>query len=165
MSLIDEKGRILGRVNIIDLLLVLLVAALVLGSLYKLDLFNRFQPQEQPVAVSVIIDDVRSYTADALQEGDPVWESVENAFIGRIVKKEVRPARKVVPRADGSLVESESPTRYDVILTIEGSLVVKGSDIYVGKKDIKIGSKVYIKTPRAAAESYAIDLAVKSRPQ
>lgn len=161
MSIIDEKGRLLGKVNIIDLLLVLLVLGVIAGSLYKFDLFNRFQPQQQEVTATVAIYEVLDYTVEALQEGDLVLESVENAPIGRIVKKEVAKARKEVPNADGELVEAVSPNRYDIVLTLEGPLEVKGEDIYVGKKVIKIGSKLFVRAPKAVAEGYIIKLGVK----
>lgn len=150
MALIDDKGRLFGKINIIDLAIVLIIIGVVTGSLYKLQLFGRHTSDERPVTVTLYLKEVSQETVDALQVGDMLTESTENLPLGKIVDREVRRTIKDTPTADGRLVAAASPTKFDVYLTTEGNLRVIGDQVFVGRRDIKIGLSLNIKSPRAA---------------
>jgi hypothetical protein len=149
LALVDNKGRLFGKINIIDLVIVLIILGVVAGSLYKLQLFGRHTSDERPVTVTLYLKEVSPETVDALQEGDILTESTENLPLGKVIKKEVRKALKEAPTADGRLVAADSPTKFDVYLTTEGNLRVTGDQVLVGRRDIKVGLNLNIKSPRA----------------
>jgi len=149
LALVDNKGRLFGKVNIIDLAIILIILAVVMGSLYKFKLYDRHTSDERPVTVTLMLREVSQETVNALQVGDQLTESTENLPLGKIISKEVRKALKEAPTADGRLVEAESPNKYDVVLITEGNLRVTGDQVLVGRRDIKIGLSLNIKSPRS----------------
>jgi hypothetical protein len=162
LALVDNKGRLFGKVSIIDVAIILIIVAVVTGSLYKLKLFDRHTSDEQLVAVTILLREVSLETVEALRVGDQLTESTENLPLGIIVKKEVRKALKDAPTADGRLVAAESPNKFDVVLTTEGNLRVTGDQVFVGRRDIKIGLSMNIKSPRSVCFPVVTDFQVKN---
>lgn len=121
MRLIDDKGRLFGLVNIVDLAVVLLVVAVAARIGLKSRLLRAVNPSTlKPVEVVLLIEDVRPATADAVSEGDTIVNAKSNAVLGELIAKEVVPALKEVETADGRLVEAEAPYRKDVYITVRG---------------------------------------------
>lgn len=82
--MIDEKGRLFGKINLIDLIIILIViAALVfLGAKF-------FGPEStaantQEAVVSFYYEECPNYVADQLQAGDSIWDSGDNVVIGTV---------------------------------------------------------------------------------
>lgn len=160
--MIDEKGRLFGKINIIDLAVVVILLAVILGSLYKFGLFSQHTSDVQKVEVTLLLREVSEVTVESLHEGDLLTESTENLPLGIITKKEVHKALKEVPTPDGQLVLAESPNKYDVTLTVEGNLQVVGDQVFIGRRDIKIGRMLNIKTARSLCVPVVIGFEVKS---
>lgn len=105
MPWLDERGRLFGRVNIVDLTVLALVLMVAARLGLKSRLLRAVNPSTvKPVEVVLVVEDVRQATADAMEEGETVLNTKSNAVFGKLVKKEVRPAQKEVETADGRLV-------------------------------------------------------------
>ena len=87
MRLIDDKGRLLGLINIVDLAVILLLAAVATrvgrnpgcsGSEPKLTKDSRSSTAGRRREMA---------TADALAEGDTIFNTKSNAVLGKLVRK------------------------------------------------------------------------------
>ncbi|MGI6605063.1 MAG: DUF4330 domain-containing protein [Firmicutes bacterium] len=146
MPLIDKQGRLFGRVNIIDLAVLVLVLAVAARLGLRSRMLTAVNPSTtSPVEVVILVEDVRQATADAMQEGENVLNTKSNAVLGKLAAKDVRPAAKEVETADGRLVRAESSFRKDVYVTIRGQGQVTPNVILLGGYEMRVGASVAIK--------------------
>lgn len=147
MKLLDERGRLLGRVNVIDLAAVVLVLFVVAAAVYKVAVLNRRVVGEtRPVQLLLEVTQVRDYTTRMVKPGDFVLEHNSSLPVGTIAAVRVEPAREPVQTADGRVVLAEVPERFDMLLTVDGTAVVTDQAITVGGQQVRIGAELRIKT-------------------
>jgi len=145
MKFIDEKGRLFGRVNLFDLMVILLILALIGGASYKyLYLDKKVTLNESDITVTLWIEDIRQVTVDTIKVGDVVREYDSNLVFGKIVKKEVKPHYEQVATADGKIVNSEVEGKYDVYITLECRGIASNNAISIASKEVKIGGTIIL---------------------
>jgi hypothetical protein len=139
--MLDEKGRLFGFINIIDLLVLILILVVAAGFFYK-------QKNTAPVAthtaeVKVICPYLRPEVAEQIHEGDQLLArgQIQPVYIKEV---EVVTARDSDTRADGTLVLQQHPFRKDVYLTLEGPISYTGDEIYMAGQGIRAGLDKYI---------------------
>jgi hypothetical protein len=140
--IIDDRGRLFGKVSIIDLAVILLVVALLGGVYFKLFVYGK-DVKEANTSVfqyQVLVSDVRIISVNALKEGDNVFDENTKELLGKIVKKEVMPSEQNILKNDGTYVKAEKPDRYNVIVTVEASGIISANGYLInGKREIKRG--------------------------
>ena len=117
---IDEKGRIGGRVSIIDALVIVVVVILIVA------VYSRFNVIETPalapvtyeVTYSIFIPTVRETNANLLRPGDAVFSTDTGVNIGRITHVEISPAINPEVTLDGTMVMAEFHERVNVMITL-----------------------------------------------
>ncbi len=147
MALIDGKGRLFGKINIVDLLIVLLVL-LTAGGVY----FVFFGGSDkQVVETSKVIYDfeitnVNKDFVDAITPGDPIRDSTRGNELGKVVSKASRKATMLnEDLINGRYIIAEVPDAYDVVITIEAQANITPANIIVGGAEVKVGKKFFIK--------------------
>lgn len=161
MPWLDERGRLFGRVNIVDLTVLVLVLFVAARLGLKSRLLRAVNPSTvKPVEVVLVVEDVRQATVDAIQEGETVLNTKSNAALGKLVRKEVRPAQKEVATADGRLVLAESPFKKDVYLTVRGEGQVTSNVILLGGAEMRVGASVPVKGLKFSVNSTVLDVKV-----
>ncbi|MDI3269517.1 MAG: DUF4330 domain-containing protein [Bacillota bacterium] len=143
--MIDAHGRLFGRINIIDLAVLILV--LVLAGRTAYGWFVQKPAVEQtlrPITFQVLVERVRQPTADAFKEGDVVYDARSNARLGILRKIEIRPAVLLKTNDDGTKTEVVSDIYREVLLTIEGPGQVTPTAVMVGPLQIHIGTPIKI---------------------
>lgn len=124
---IDEKGKLFGKLSIIDLLVILVFIVAIAGCCYK------FLGNNDTVKVSandtfttvLRIDAVKSFLPDAIEEGEAVYEK-HGGKIGTITDVRTEPYQGIVVDKDNKYLTYEN--RYFVYVTLEckGRVVDKG---------------------------------------
>lgn len=134
-QLIDDEGKILGAVNVIDLLVTLLfIAVIIAGAAF---VFQSSAKASDPAAESlnesmtvVVETTVPPYVADAIEDGSPVAEDVSSV-------EDVR----VVERLEANGTQMETKTQYRVRFTTtlvtqsneKGLPEFRGDRLYIGQ--------------------------------
>lgn len=117
MSVIDHKGRLFGKINLLDLVVVVAVLAVAGRYGYKHFMPNqtRTTGQDTTVEITVKLAKVSPETAATIRKGDPVVDGTSNVRLGAVSKVEVKPATIV----EGG---NEFISKYysDVYVTIAG---------------------------------------------
>lgn len=148
MKLVDDKGRIFGLVNMIDLIVLVFVVALVLGGAYRLygprQNEDIFQQDGNAVLMKGRVFDVSQYTVDVIRKGDIVIDPVARIPFGEIIAVEAVPHRRLVDTADGKVLLSEVPERFDVILSIKGVAQVSEHAIRIASHDVRVGNRIVL---------------------
>lgn len=154
MKLIDDKGRILGKINIFDLIFILAVIVIVGAVGYKLTKNNQ-EEKNVPVAktyiVSVKAAAMPDTFAENLEKDKRIYYTAEDFVNATIVGIREVPAVIEVQTSDGKLVNAESPNLKDVYIDLEVKDISKEPDIRIGKTAVAVGFKLNIKTIYAAA--------------
>ena len=157
---IDEKGKLFGKVSIIDILVVVLIVVGIfgIGFAYKQikandiltenkSLFGQ-QTDLDTLVVTMRLEEVREVTVSAIKEGDEIFAADTGKYIGEISQVSTEPATRTGADIYGDVFEAELPERYDVILTVNvpGKLTDGG---YMTASNIHLvyGSTMEVKTP------------------
>ena len=128
--MIDDKGRVKGRISIIDIILVVALLVLSAGFAYR-NLSPRLAPIVNPTDVfyvTITQTRLRHFVTDAIDVGDVVFRQHERNPIGRVTHIELRPAFDYMLKTDGTVVLAEMEDRHTIFITVEamGSITERG---------------------------------------
>lgn len=136
----DEKGRLFGRISVVDLLVVAVV--LVLG----FAVYSRFFTKETTATMvendrftyTLRIHNVRNVTAEALRVGDAIYAATNDTPLGVIRDIRVEDCYLETSTMDGSLVYAPSEDRYSIYLTVDAEGVIS-NDRYYASRTYELG--------------------------
>ncbi|NLN47578.1 MAG: DUF4330 domain-containing protein [Clostridiales bacterium] len=161
MKIIDDKGRLFGIINIIDLFISILLIVLIGFGAYKIFRVNpTVAVNTQKVTMVYFIQEVRDVTYNAIEEGEIAKDYDKNSVYGKIIKKEALPAKKMAETADGRFVEAEIPNRFDVKIYIEGDAVISKTGVYMGGQEVRVGYTAAIKGKRFGTRGFVYDIII-----
>lgn len=138
-----KNGKIFGKINIIDLLVVIALIIAVLGiGIRVFKLSHNVSGGSRAFEICVKVDDVRDYSVQALKRGGSVFSSKDNIYVGEILNVEVEPAKYDLIMLDGERKLIERSDRYSayVTLRIDGT-VFYGNYSDAAENKIGVGSE------------------------
>lgn len=147
MALIDGKGRLFGKINIVDLLIIVLILSIAGGAYVMFFGGSEKQVLEtSKVVYDFEITNVNKDFVDAIVSGSPIRDSVRGNDLGRVVSKTSRNATMLnEDLINGRYVIADVPDAYDVVITIEANANITPANIIVGGAEVKVGKKFFIK--------------------
>lgn len=149
----DKNGKIGGKISVIDLGVILLVIAAVIG------LCVRFMSSTTTAVTSnetfryvVKVNSVRDFTVKALEKGGILTDKKSELELGEIKNIQTDDAKMQSTTADGNIKWSNLPDRYTCMVTIEaqgresedGYILDDTTELSVGRS-VEIITK-YVKT-------------------
>ena len=148
--MIDAKGKIKGRVSLIDIILILAVVALAAGILYRQtpaiqDMVN----PNTPFYVTIQGDGVRHFIKDAVAEGDIMFRMHDRQPLGEVVAIEVVPAQTFLHHSDGTASLATMEQRYTLNITLRsigtvredtGFYLINGNDHMAPGREVSLHS-------------------------
>ena len=128
MKMIDSKGKLFGKINIIDflLLLVLVAAIAVLGVKF---LGGKTVGDTQTIQMQFYIEEVDKWVAENVKVGDALYDGTFDQELGVVTAVETGEARTWATTADGQYVPA---TRGDDFKSMIITGEVKGTKTAVG---------------------------------
>lgn len=147
MALMDGKGRLFGKINIVDLLIVLFLIAIAAGGyLFFFGGSEKKVVETAKVVYEFEITNVNKDFMDAITTGDPIRDSVRGNELGTVVSKESRQATMLnEDLINGRYVIADVPDAYDVVIAIEADADITPANIIIGGAEVKVGKKFFIK--------------------
>lgn len=159
MRLIDEKGRLFGLVNVVDLLVVLAVLLVLGGAYYKYRGPGIIAGEEKTVRFVVLCPIQRPEVAEEIRVGDRMVSG--SSYTGVVVKDvRTRPSEMVATDSAGRRVQTVDPYYLDVIVTLEGKTTISGATIVMGGQEIRCGKKYFVKSLTYEMEGTVIDVEI-----
>lgn len=137
---LDERGRILGKVNVVDVVVLLVIVALVVFAVVRM---TGGSSETVPVRVTYTVEAVRQATVDQLQTKGTVRDD-SGTLLGNVEKVEVKPTLQENMTPDGELKAFESPIFSDVNIVVIGEGEVSGSTVRIGSIPLRVGKKVTV---------------------
>jgi len=150
--MIDEKGRLFGKINIIDFLVVviLLVAAIAVGfKLLRGSSFFQDAPQKYTINYTVKVSDIQpevfhgiqAYPEDVLMAGGKLYPEAKVIS----VTSEPHPANATVSNQSGTLLIPLEQDLLDLTFTIQAEIEDPITSL-VGTQEVRIGKTHIVKT-------------------
>lgn len=117
--ILDRKGKIGGKVSIIDIavILIIIVVAVGVGMRYGSRITSAVKSEAQ-FEYKIKVENVRSYTVDALKKMGAVTDKKSEKNMGEIINVEVEPATVESVTANGEVIYAERPGYYTCTVTV-----------------------------------------------
>jgi len=159
--LLDEKGKLFGKISIVDIGVLLLIVALLGGAYYKFFMVDKSHnaAKYDTLEYKILVRAVRQYTVDAIEVGADIYEVKTGASMGKIINKEVLPATEQLTKSDGTMVIAEKPGRFNLLVTIQ----VPGVETEYGFRangriDLNRESQQVLDTQKVMIETKIVDV-------
>lgn len=146
---LDEKGRVFGKINIVDLLIVLVLIAAAAWFAYAKfgrDLQEEIAAREVPVRYTIIVRTILPTTADALKKGGQVYEFKTGAAIGTIKEVKTEASDVWTLQEDGRWLVAKYEGRLDAYVTIEATARDGERAVTVNGVEARVGTSIGIAT-------------------
>ncbi|MBQ9915357.1 MAG: DUF4330 domain-containing protein [Clostridia bacterium] len=154
--MIDEKGRLFGKLNLLDLFLILLfIAVAIVAGLF---LSGKDGGSETvPIHYVIEIQNKEEAYFDHVVVGEKVSDGITGAYLGTIYNFEKKPAQ-VISQANDKLVVANPEGRFDGYVTISADAAYAYPDYVLGGEPIKIGSEIAYRSETLAMHGYIVDV-------
>ncbi len=144
MKLVNEKGKLFGIINIVDLIIILLVILVAGGIAYKFT-HKSAQGEIKTVEFQVLVPCIRPELAAAVSVGDKMVSG--SSYTAVTVKDiNIQPGYSVNLDARGQKVEAYDPYLVDLFVTNEGQVNLSSATITMGGQEIRVGKDYYVKS-------------------
>ena len=154
MKIINDKGRLFGLINTVDLLALLALLAAVGGLVWHFRTLAANE-DEAPTTVKMTYtvrargayrrmeDMVRTNVDQNNRLFTPDGEEIDAELTG----VSFEPYISQTTTADGQIVDATDPERMDIIFTIEAEISKNAAPIMVGTQEIRVGVNHTVRTP------------------
>lgn len=141
MKLIDKKGRLFEKVNIVDIFVILLLVFAMVAVVLKFQQAKTTQGGDKIIEYSVVVEKLRQVSVDALQaDYEGIVDAESKKELGEITSIEVTPAHELTRLADGTYTFSDYDDKFDVVITLrtkgtetaQGFYAASGKQLMVG---------------------------------
>ena len=88
MRVLDDKGRVFGKISIIDLLMIIVLISLAVWfgySMFGRNLHQDAAHRQQQTEIVVVVSGIRPTTAEAIAKGGKIFEFKTGALVGEVV--------------------------------------------------------------------------------
>lgn len=123
--ILSSKGKFFNKVNIIDVLIILLVLFAIIGAYFRFNGSNVVAENKSCVfqyniTVCGIRENNMKLLVESMESQTPFkLDGKISSSMGKLIDVKVDNAVKVVEKTDGTVAVSEIPEKYDVTLTLE----------------------------------------------
>jgi len=138
--MIDDKGRLFGKVSIVDLFAIIVVGAVIAVVYFNVGASGRPQTSaEQAVYITFFHPALEDFTVGALEMDAPVINDTNDTFMGRVVGWEVGDSISFMTDIHGNEIATPHGYRSSVAIMArvygrltEGAVVLDGNIYSVG---------------------------------
>lgn len=152
--LIDSKGKLFGKISVVDILIVVIVLGALAGVGYKLKQSNVVTPLASSDKIQMVLytDSTPEASAKAVKIGDTAKDRTTSAVLGKVTNIEIGPSVIYGISDEGKVVASAKPNYVSLKVTVEGSgkfsdmgASFNGSDYYINKSmyETRVGNSVF----------------------
>ena len=151
MKIIDEKGKLLGKLNIVDLIVAVIIVGLICAVGYRM-----FSGRVNANGLNPLAEDEYCYVtlysslvvpeiAESLNEGDKLVANSKYTD-AEIVSIDVTPAAYVSTDINGNAVLSEHPLWKDITVVVREKVNPSNVILKVGGQEARVGYSYILKT-------------------
>jgi hypothetical protein len=149
VTIVDDKGRLFGKINLLDLAIILVVLA-VAGYLgYKMLGKGQAAPATagEDIEVTFKLSMVEEATIKALPVGAQIREnqSAAKPVLGKVVAVQQKPTMITVMGPEGKTMgQTEAKDKFDYYITVRGPGRETADSVSMGGIDMKVGRTYFL---------------------
>ena len=176
MKLLDAKGRVFGKISILDLGAALILFMVIVGIFVIPGTSGKSivaQVQTKPIEVDTIVRGLNVLKPESLiqefKSDNKTNIIIRNQPAGQveILKVQELPRNLAVPQPDGSVKALPDPRpevnfSQDMILTLGGNAEMTPTGVVLGNQKIKIGTVLELEGKSYGFNASVIDIRIKS---
>ncbi|MEG0035120.1 MAG: DUF4330 family protein [Oscillospiraceae bacterium] len=142
--MIDENGKLFGKINLIDLLIILVILAL--GAFVALKVFggNDDADKLSPITMSFYADEVPDFVIENIKEGTGVLDSTEDVTLGTVQSFDVGEPLGYETDTDGEIKSVARNGHKSLELTITGQAELSEHGATIGGVLYGVGHTITI---------------------
>lgn len=150
MKIINEKGKLFGLINIVDLIIIIALLAVIGAVGVKLlakPVGETISPKSEMI-VTMRVRGAMLYFTDEIMKIEPGEKLVAgNSYVdGEVVSIERVPYEVLTTTDDGRIVKAVDPEREDIIITVKAKENKNSPTLKIGNQDVRIGRSFIFKT-------------------
>ena len=163
--MIDKNGKVFGKINIIDLIVILvIIAAVAMFGVSRLS--NRGEnvaavPEGQSTYITFYAEEVSDFVVDKLEEGAKVYDVEMKSELGEVVSFDVAPAVSYASNSDGDLVLTSREKYKSVKITAKVNGIPTDYGVSVNDNQYGVGHSLTIRAGAAKIYLRVYDVFVK----
>jgi len=149
VKILDEKSRLFGIINPVDLLLVVaVIAALFIVASVLFPSVSPTKPASKDlIKVTILAGGIRGYVPGSIKVGDPINRKT-GGKMGKVVAIDAVPATFEEPTAAGTLRKVTSSVFTDLYITIEGAGQINpGVSAFMGDEQLRSNQDIDVQAP------------------
>lgn len=153
VTTIDKNGKLFGKINIIDIIIIVLLLAALIFVVYKLGLFSPKQvisTQTNKIRIVFYQEEVNTFTVENTNLNDPVTDALQNNSFGNVVDIKSGESASWGADKDGKQVMSGKDGYSSVYITTETTGTVSSSGISTGGGNYYVGQLLTIRVGTSA---------------
>ena len=153
--MLDEKGRLFGKISLIDIIIVVAVLVFAGGFLYNRTSSDIRQiiAADTPIYVTFMVEGVREFSFEAVDIGDVLFRQHERTIpLGTVVEVTRGPAYDIITLENGSAFYALMEGRYNMYITISGTGSVTDTGFFLnGTQQMSVGGTMALQSNRFLA--------------
>jgi len=161
VRLVDDKYRLFGLINPIDLAVLLVVAlGVVIGARVLLGSGTTAVIEDKkPVSMVIVAKNVAAFDISVLKAGDPVRKK-DGKPIGKLVSAEASASVIDTPDFKGGIAAGVSPTLKDVRIVVEGEGTQTSEGVMIDGSRLRTNMEIEVATPSFEAKGRVSELTI-----
>ena len=159
--IIDKKGKVFGKINIIDLLVLLLIIGIGVFFGLRMNSSGSQSGGKQTIVMKYYIEEVNDFVINRVKVGDALLDDGRNVSLGKVTDVEIMPSVSWGMTDEGEYKKSEREGFYSAIITgeVEGTIYKNGAIINASK--YAVGHTFVLKAGDAKLYLRVYDISVK----
>jgi hypothetical protein len=150
--ILDSKGKLFGKISIVDILIVVVVLGAIVGVGYKLKKSNigigNAVAKKDNIEISFYADEVPEYAAKAVSNGDLAKDFERNVEFGNVTNVELGKSISWAANEKGEMVPSSKSGFSSIKIAVEGPGVFRdgksASGVTFGSADYYTGRTIFL---------------------
>lgn len=145
---IDKKGRLLGKISIIDILFVVILLASVLFALNKFGLFSpkaAIVNTDDKIELVFYQEEINNFSATNVKVGDPSTEALQNNSFGTVTDIKIGDSISWGSDVEGNQVSASREGYSSIYITLESRGTVGPNGVTIGSSTYYIGEIITLR--------------------
>lgn len=153
MKIINEKGKLFGIINIIDLIVIIVVVLLIGGGVKRvknseIEVEEKVEGVKKEALITFEVGKLKDNVVDEIVVGDLLYNNEKETTFGKIVDKKVEE-------------QEDKPDLYKVVISIESKVEDTPKAIIIGDSETRVGSELVLKNKRVKVAGTVISMEVE----
>lgn len=130
--ILDKKGKLFGKISIVDVLVIVIIIAIACGLYYKFGRSGTVTPftDTQKIQMSLYMESVNTYMIESIKVGDVVRDRVQNVVLGKVTDIQIGDDITYFINDKGMAVKGSREGYNSVTVVFEGEGIYKDTGVF-----------------------------------